>query len=118
MPGSTSGSPASPAPPVSSGAAAAVAPPSVHPEAAPSVRVEIAASAQAWVRAIVDGRAVYDGVLTPGERRAWAGRRQITLSTTNAGAVAVAVDGRPLGRLGNPDQIVERSFAPGSAPSP
>jgi cytoskeleton protein RodZ len=104
---------ASPAPP-----GAAAAPPSVRPGAAQSVRVEIAASAQAWVRAIVDGRAVYDGVLAPGERRVWAGRREVILSTTNAGAVAVAVDGRPLGRLGNPDQIIERSFAPAPAPSP
>src|SRR5579875_3458472 len=116
-PASTSGSPVSQASPAPPGATAAP-PPSVRPGAAQSVRVEIAASAQAWVRAIVDGRAVYDGVLAPGERRVWAGRREVILSTTNAGAVAVAVDGRPLGRLGNPDQIVERSFAPAPAPSP
>src|SRR5579875_1979292 len=116
-PASTSGSPVSQASPAPPGATAAP-PPSVRPGAAQSVRVEIAASAQAWVRAIVDGRAVYDGVLAPGERRVWAGRRGVILGTTTAGAVAVAEDGRPLGRLGNPDQIVERSFAPAPAPSP
>jgi hypothetical protein len=68
---------------------------------------------QAWVRAVVDGRTVYDGVLARGDRKAWTGSREVIISTTNAGAVEVEINGRSLGPLGNPNAVVERSFAPG-----
>ena len=85
-----------------------------RPVASNSVQVDVVTTGQAWVRAVVDGRAVYDGVLDAGDRKSWEGQREVILSTTNAGAVDVAINGRSLGRLGNTGQIVERSFAPAS----
>ena len=92
--------------------------PAAPAAAADSVTVEVVAADRAWLRVVADGHTVYDGALVAGERRSWEGRHQVILSTTNAGALEVAANGRPLGRLGRPDQVTERSFAPSPASSP
>jgi cytoskeleton protein RodZ len=92
--------------------------PSAPAQAADSVTVEVVAADRAWLRVVADGHTVYDGALVAGERRSWEGRHQVILSTTNAGALEVAANGRPIGRLGRPDQVMERSFAPSPAASP
>jgi len=86
--------------------------------AADSVKVEVVAADRAWLRVVADGHTVYDGSLVAGERRSWEARHEVILSTTNAGALEVAANGRPLGRLGRSDEIVERSFAPSPTSSP
>jgi len=92
--------------------------PAAPAPAADSVTVEVVAADRAWLRVVADGHTVYDGALAAGERKSWEGRHQVILSTTNAGALEVAANGRPLGRLGRPDQVMERSFAPSPAASP
>jgi hypothetical protein len=97
---------------------ASVSSPAAPAPAADSVTVEVVAADRAWLRVVADGHTVYDGALVAGERKSWEGRHQVILSTTNAGALEVAANGRPLGRLGRPDQVMERSFAPSPAASP
>jgi hypothetical protein len=119
----TSPKPTSPAPPVhpaKPSSAAALPRGSATPQAAgvDVVRVAVVATDRAWLRVVVDGHAVYDGSLGAGERRTWEAHHQVILSTTNAGALEVAANGRLIGRLGNPDEVTERSFAPSPTSSP
>src|SRR5437588_705074 len=47
-----------------------------------------------------------------------AATREITVKVGNAGAVEVVVNGRPLGPMGAPGAVIERTFQAGEAPSP
>ena len=61
-----------------------------------------------------DGVVVADVFAQPGYSQAFDAREAVTVSTANAGAVEVAVDGRNLGRLGYYGQPVTREFTPDS----
>jgi hypothetical protein len=64
------------------------------------------------VSATVDGEKEVERVLQPGEQRTFEVRRELVLSTGNAGGVAVMVNGvaaRPLGKDG---QVVKMRLTP------
>ena len=59
-----------------------------------------------------DGRVAYDQVAQPGFSQTFEAQGLLTVSTGNAGAVEVEVDGQNLGRLGFYGQPVTREFTP------
>ncbi len=61
-----------------------------------------------------DGTVVLDYFAQPGFSQTFEAREVLTVSTANAGAVEVQVDGRNLGRLGYYGQPVTRDFTPDS----
>ena len=61
---------------------------------------------------IADGNVVHDQFTQPGFSRTFKAQDTLSVSTTNAGAVAVEVDGENLGRLGNYGQPATRDFSP------
>jgi cytoskeletal protein RodZ len=105
---------AGPAPPAVTAPSStpAVAPPgpSEPPGRREGVVVDMEASGRSWVRVVADGREVFVGFITIGERRAWEGRQSVVVRLGNAGAVAVTVNGRALGPIGALGQVVERTF--------
>jgi hypothetical protein len=64
---------------------------------------------RSWLRVVVDGRVVLEGVFEPGTRRAFEGKAA-TVRAGNAGGVAVTIDGKEIGMLGSPGDVVERTF--------
>jgi len=80
--------------------------------------VEVAATDRTWVRAVVDGTTVFEGFLSAGTREAWDARRVLSLKVGNASGLDVSVNGRPLGPLGKPGDVVERTFTAGGPASP
>ena len=60
-----------------------------------------------------DGEVVADVYAQPGFSQTYEAREVVTVSTANAGAVEVDVDGENLGRLGYYGQPLTRDFAPG-----
>src|SRR5207302_780015 len=121
-----------PAPPPATAPAAPPAPqqpsaPPPYPPAGPSdtgpplagaVQVAVTANDRTWVRAVADGTVVFEGILDAGGRQGWQAARQITVKVGNAGAVEVVVNGRPLGPMGAPGSVIERTFQAGEAPAP
>lgn len=76
----------------------------------PGVRVTLMADEVSWIRILADDRRVFEGFLRRGERREWTARRRIHVVLGNAGGVRVEVNGRDLGRLGGPGEVVRRTF--------
>ncbi len=91
-------------------AEAQAAPPGAGP-----VTVAAVATDRSWVRAVADGVTVFEGFLSAGDQQVWQAKRQLTLRIGNASAISLTVNGRPVGRLGNPGDVVDETYT-GSAP--
>jgi len=75
------------------------------------LQVAVVASDRSWVRAVADGVTVYEGFLSAGDHQVWEAHRTLTLKIGNASALDVTVNGHSLGRLGNPGDVVDKSFS-------
>ncbi|MDE2491680.1 MAG: DUF4115 domain-containing protein, partial [Elusimicrobia bacterium] len=58
-------------------------------------KVVLAAAADAWVRAAVDGTVVFEGRLPRGASMEWTPAREVDLRTTDPSALRVTVGGKP-----------------------
>jgi cytoskeletal protein RodZ len=87
-----------------------------------SVVVNALVTDRSWVRVVADGSVVFEGFVSAGDHQVWQGQHQVSLRVGNASALDLSVNGQSVGRLGNPGDVVERTFtaaAPGGvAPAP
>jgi serine/threonine protein kinase len=88
----------------------------VPPDRAASITVMLRYRARVWTRCTVDGRLVFDGVGTPGERRSWTARRSVDLVLGNPTGVELVVDGQVLGRPNGHGRLWRGSFRPNRPP--
>jgi len=51
--------------------------------------------------------------MSAGDKQIWDATRQLTVRVGNASAIDISVNGRPMGRLGGPGDVVERTFPAG-----
>ena len=65
-----------------------------------------------WLRVAIDGTVVAEGTFPAGTAKSFAGN-VADVRVGNAGGVDVAVNGRPVGLLGGPGDVVERRFVLG-----
>lgn len=77
-----------------------------------SVRLELTAVSETWVRLSVDGEEVFQGRMAPGDQLAYTGQEKIELVTGNAGGLRVVFNGQDQGPLGDLAQVVERVWSP------
>ena len=84
-----------------------VAPPKVaaRPAVVPASSISIQATDRSWLTACVDGAKVLDTLLVKGYVGQIPFSRQATLRFGNAGAIELAVGGRPAGKLGPPGEV-------------
>jgi cytoskeletal protein RodZ len=78
------------------------------PAAAPAaneLRLQVDVMEDAWLSILVDGEPAYSGTLDRGESRTFLGRDRIELSTGNASAVVLTLNGETLAPLGNPGEV-------------
>lgn len=94
-------SPPSPVEPAGSAAEVAAPPPAPMPD---SLKVDLGLRERAWVRILCDGREMVNRTLEAGSRRSFECRDEISLSASDAGALAVEVNGRPLRLPGAPGE--------------
>src|SRR5579883_3363837 len=87
------------------------------PELSSPIRLVVVATDRSWVRTVADGTTVFEGFLSAGDRQTWEAKRTLTIRIGNASALDLTVNGYPLGRLGNPGDVVEKTFTAGS-PAP
>ena len=69
----------------------------------------------AWLRVSSDSETVFEQVAGPGYSQTFEARRVVGIEAGNAGAVSVEVNGQDVGALGEPGQIVDRSYTLKSA---
>ncbi len=95
-------------PTISQPPASAELPPAPAAEAAPStteLRLQIDTLEDAQVTVTVDGQPAFQGRMGPGETRTFRAGREIEMSTNNAAAVVLTLNGKTLAPLGNPGEI-------------
>jgi cytoskeletal protein RodZ len=114
VPRATAGAPATPAPAFSPTAAAApptLTPPLPTPTAVPTVArgvtIEAQASGRVWVQVQADRKVIFTGILNAGDQRTWTANQSLMIWSGNAGDVSVTFNGKNLGRLGAPGQVVK-----------
>jgi cytoskeleton protein RodZ len=73
-------------------------------------RLGIALTETSWLRVVVDGKVAMEGTYPPGTAKTFTGKIA-TVRIGNAGGVRIAIDGRPVGKLGADGDVVERRFA-------
>ncbi len=106
---------ATPAPvapsPIATAAAAAIAPasPLNRPVRRPN-GLALRVSQTSWLQVRVDGQLALEGTFPPGTTKLFHGKHA-TLRIGNAGGVEIAINGRPLGKLGGAGDVVEKSFS-------
>lgn len=89
--------------------AAATGVPAATPAARPrqppvDLHLQVDVLQDAWVTVTVDSQPLYRGLMRPGESRSFRGGRRIELSTGNASAVVLTLNGETLAPLGNPGE--------------
>jgi cytoskeleton protein RodZ len=82
------------------------------------ITVVAVASDRSWVRTVADGVTVFEGFLSAGDRQAWQAHHQLTIRVGNASALSLTVNGRALGVLGRPGDVVDKTFVAGTPVSP
>ncbi|MGD2058096.1 MAG: DUF4115 domain-containing protein [Anaerolineales bacterium] len=83
-----------------------------------SVRIELTAVSETWVRLTVDGEQVFQGRMEPGDQLDYTGEEKIELLTGNAGGLRVVFNGQDQGPLGDLAQVVERVWSPRGVVTP
>lgn len=71
------------------------------PPASGELQLQIDVLEEAWMSVVVDGQPHYRGLMKPGETRRFRGLRQIELTTGNASAVVLTLNGETLAPLGD-----------------
>ena len=93
--------PSNPAPPAP--AAAAAAAPAPGPPG--PVHVEITATEPVWIRATVDGKYAFSGIIAANQSRTVDGNQTVLLRLGNAGAATILLNGKPIGEVGPKGQV-------------
>jgi len=89
-------SPAAPAPAATEPAAVETAP--------ADLRLQVDVVEESWVRVAVDDQVRFEGRVQPGEPRRFRGSRRFEVSTRNASAVVLTLNGETLPPLGQPGE--------------
>ena len=85
---------------------------------------ELVVLSETQVRIEVDGRALVDETLAPGESRQWSMERETVLDVGAADAVTITLDGEPVSQLADPGEPARHTWradiptAPTAAPRP
>jgi len=72
--------------------------------------VTLAATADAWMRVVVDDKPQFTGVLSKGASRTWQGQKNVKIRIGNAGAVLITYNQQTLGPAGKSGQVVDKVF--------
>jgi cytoskeleton protein RodZ len=88
--------------------------PSGTPSGKLTVGIEVEGS-PAWILVTSDSETVFEEVAEPGFSRTFEASRAVGITAGDAGAVSVNVNGQDVGALGEPGQVLERSYTLKSA---
>jgi len=77
------------------------------PAVARGVAINTKISDRVWLQVEADGQVIFSGILIPGDQRLWSASDHLMIWSGNAGAVDVTYNGKPLGKLGSPGEVVK-----------
>ncbi|MBD5654941.1 MAG: helix-turn-helix domain-containing protein [Candidatus Eremiobacteraeota bacterium] len=107
----TGSSDASPEPTTAAAAPAPATPLATPKPVRPKTRtLEVRLTQASWLLVRIDGAQAVEGIFPAGTRKAFHGRHA-DVRAGNAGGVDLRVNGKELGKMGHPGDVVERTFA-------
>jgi transcriptional regulator with XRE-family HTH domain len=71
------------------------------------VKIDATMLGRVWLQVEADGRIAFSGILNAGDNRSWSASREIMLWAGDAANVSVIFNGKSLGRLGTPGQVLK-----------
>lgn len=74
------------------------------------IEIQAKYTGNCWTKVEADGKVVYEGTAKNGEALSWKAERNLIITAGNAGAIEVVSKGMPLGKLGNPGEVVTKKF--------
>jgi cytoskeletal protein RodZ len=89
--------------------AAASAPSAKADDAAPPHSLTTRIKSDSWLAVTADGTTVFEGLLKAGAQKTFRGA-SVVVHAGNAGGVDVVANGKDLGALGAPGEVVDRTF--------
>jgi cytoskeleton protein RodZ len=96
-----------PAVPATIPATVAAASPIPSPTIVRGVRIDVLASGRVWLQVEADGKVSFSGIINAGDRKTWNASSKLLLWSGNAGNVSVVFNGKSLGLLGAPGEVVK-----------
>jgi cytoskeleton protein RodZ len=105
-------SPAVTAHPPEAGPAAGQPAPAIGQVAVRNFTVVVTAKEDSWVSITADGKSQIQKTLRAGNRKVVRAGKQVVLLTRNAGGIDVSYNGKPLGAIGNENEVRTMTFTP------
>lgn len=90
-------------------------PPATHTPVPTEVSIELRANGRAWVQVTVDGNVSFSGIMDDGDIGTWIGRESIHVWAGNSGDLTVIYNGRNIGSLGQPGEVVRTEWSASGA---
>jgi cytoskeleton protein RodZ len=72
------------------------------------LQLEITIVERSWLKVVVDGETVQEGMTSPGDIFSWQGTEQVNLTTGNGAGIEVTLNGQEMGLLGGRGEVVEK----------
>ncbi|NCQ03519.1 MAG: DUF4115 domain-containing protein, partial [Cyanobacteria bacterium] len=72
--------------------------------------VKVTVKEDSWVKIIVDGKPVFEGILTKGLEKQWNGKQKVIIRAGNAGGLVVTVNDEKPKELGKSGQVTNATF--------
>ncbi|MEA5569765.1 helix-turn-helix domain-containing protein [Calothrix sp. UHCC 0171] len=85
---------------------------------ASGVEVDIELQGESWLRVKVDGKTAFEGTLKKGDKKTWAGDKEVSVYSGNAGAVLVSANKQPAVVMGSEGSLKLIKYTPEAAVSP
>ncbi len=76
------------------------------------VEVKVSLKQDSWVRVVSDGKTLYEGVLSAGEKQSWTAQQELTLRAGNAGGVVVEYNQQAPTSLGASGEVKTVTYSP------
>jgi cytoskeletal protein RodZ len=74
------------------------------------LQLHISAKSTSWIKVVVDGKPAFEGSLNAGNTKTWTAKRELILTTGNAGGILVTENNNPIGELGAPGEKRQVKF--------
>lgn len=82
-------------------------PPTATPTPRKEVDINAKATARVWVQVEADDKVIFSGILNSGDTQTWTAKEKLLIWAGNAGSIEVTFNGKPLGTLGRPGEVVK-----------
>ncbi|MBI3998489.1 MAG: helix-turn-helix domain-containing protein [Armatimonadetes bacterium] len=108
--------PTAPQPSTPGGSAPPSAAPAVAAAGDEGITVEVQALGRSWILVTTEAGTLFEGFITAGQTRRWQSTKVLTIRVGNAGAVILTVNGKIIGPLGRPGEVVDRTIRTDALP--